>query len=152
MKKQQQKTFLLVAVLFIWGLIGYQIYKRLNPSASPLEVTPFSTSFIPEKKVENSYYKLAGNYRDPFLGKFAEKKKKIVKKRIVKMKPTIHFPYLIYNGIIEGNQSKSYILTIDNQQQILKLGDTISGIKLLRANSKEAIVSFKEVKKIIPLQ
>jgi hypothetical protein len=152
LKKQHKTFFLLFAVLVIWGLIGYQVYKRLNPTKPLLETTSFSSSFTPEKKVENSFYELKGNYRDPFLGKFAKKKKKIVKKRIVKPKPIVRFPNIIYNGIIEGNQSISYILTMNNQQHILKLGDTIEQIKLLRANSKEAVVVFQGNKKTILLQ
>ena len=76
MKKQHKTYLLLGAVLAIWGLIGHQIYSRLNPSIPELETYQGSSSFQKEKVTETSFYEIQKQYRDPFLGKFPTKKKK----------------------------------------------------------------------------
>ncbi len=150
MNKQQKTYGLLIAVLVIWGLIGYQIYIRLNPSTPELEAFTVQNTFKKQQVVETSFYEVKAEYRDPFLGGFP--KKKVRKKRIVKPKEIVRFPRIIYNGVIQGNTSKSYILTINNSQELVKLGQEIQGVKLVMANTKEAIVKFKGVKKTILLQ
>lgn len=150
MNKQQKTYGLLIAVLVIWGLIGYQIYIRLNPSTPELEAFTVQNTFKKQQVFETSFYEVKDEYRDPFLGGFP--KKKMRKKRIVKPKEIVHFPRIIYNGVIEGSTSKSYILTINNSQELVKLGQEIQGVKLVTANTKEAIVKFKGVKKAILLQ
>ncbi len=150
MNKQQKTYGLLIAVLVIWGLIGYQIYIRLNPSTPELAAFTVQSTFKKQQVVETSFYEVKAEYRDPFLGGFP--KKKVRKKRIVKPKEIVRFPRIIYNGVIQGNTSKSYILTINNSQELVKLGQEVQGVKLVTANTKEAIVKFKGVKKTILLQ
>lgn len=149
MKKQQKTYVLLFAVLVIWGLIGYQIYTRMNPPVPKIESTKISNGFVREINVDQSFYELKATYRDPFLGKYPAKKS--IKKTITKPKKNIPYPRVIYNGMIEGSSSKTFILTVNNQQEILKLGESIQKVKLLKADSKEAIVVFEGNKKTILL-
>ena len=148
MNKQKKTYILLAIVLVIWGLIGYQIYKRFNPTKPKLKTIKMQSSFIRKKNVENSFYELQTTYRDPFLGKFPVKKK-VVKKRIEKPKKAVRFPKIIYNGMIEGSESPSFILTVKGKQEILKKGEIIQEVKLITANSEEAIVSYQGIKKTI---
>lgn len=148
MTKQQKTYGLLIAVLVIWGMIGYQIYIRLNPSVPEIEMNQIKTRFQKQKAVEQSFYELSPAYRDPFLGGFP-KKKVVQKKRVVSKKSTSPFPNVQYNGIIEGNRSKSYILTVNGKQEIVKKGQVFQGVKLLRASKTEVQVKFEgELKKI----
>lgn len=149
MTKQQKTYGLLIVVLVIWGMIGYQIYTRLNPSAPEIEMSQIQTRFQKQEAVEQSFYKLNDEYRDPFLGGFP-KKKTVRKKTVFSKKSTTPFPNVQYNGIIEGNRSKSYILTVNGKQEIVKKGQVFQGVKLLRASRTEVQVKFEgEIKKIV---
>jgi hypothetical protein len=150
MNKQQKTYGLLIAVLVIWGVIGYRIYIRLNPSTPELEVFTVQSTFKKQRTVETSFYEVNAEYRDPFLGKFP--KKKVTTKKTVKPKQTIPFPNVIYNGVIQGNTSKTYILTINGKQELVKLGQELESVKLLSANKRQAVVKFQGVKKTIVLQ
>lgn len=151
MKKQQKTYALLIAVLVIWGLIGYQIYIRFTPSTPSIVTSDIQIRYKREHYVQQTNYELHTIYRDPFLGSFP-KKKKVVKKKSVpkKPKPAVVFPEITYNGIIEGNGSKSYILTVNRRQEILKLNEEFLGITLLKASKSEIKVKFKnELKTIV---
>jgi len=151
LKKQQKIVVLLAAVVIIWGLIGQMIYKSLHPSVPEYGLPEISTFSFKETNTPATFYEVEAAYRDPFLGKYPQKKKKI-KRKIIKQKITIPFPNIIYNGLIEGNKTQSYILTINGQQEILKLGETFAQVKLIKANSKEAIVRFQGINKTFLLE
>ncbi|QXP72526.1 hypothetical protein H0I31_02160 [Tenacibaculum sp. AHE15PA] len=149
---KQQKTYLLLAgVLAVWGVIGYQIFSQLSPTENILPVKSENLKYVPKLKIEQEKYFVKANYRDPFLGKlYATKKRKV--KKITPQKETIPFPSVTYNGIIEGAQKKSYIITVNGKQEILKINQTFESITLLQANSKEAKIKFKGVIKRISIQ
>lgn len=151
MNKQQKTYGLLIAVFVIWGIIGYQIYIRLNPPILELKASEVNSSFVRQQINETSFYEVQANYRDPFLGKLPEKKK-VIQKSFVEPKMILPFPSVIYNGIIEGNNSKAYILTINGKQEIVIIGQEIQKIKLIKADSKQAIVKFEGIQKILLLQ
>jgi len=151
LKKQQKIVVLLAAVVIIWGLIGQMIYKSLHPLVPEYNLPETSTFSFRETGTTAPFYEVAAAYRDPFLGKYPQKKKTI-KRKIIKQKITVPFPNIIYNGMIEGNKTQSHILTINGQQEILKLGETFAQIKLIKANSKEAIVRFQGINKTFLLE
>jgi hypothetical protein len=141
MTKQQKTYGLLFAVLVIWGTIGYQVYNRLNPPIPELKLSEIQTQFQRKKIKEQSFYELKKTYRDPFLGSFPIKK--VVRKQtLVSKKAVTPFPNVKYNGIIEGNH-KSYIFTVNGQQEIIKIGEVFQGIKLLKATKNEVKVKFE---------
>ena len=149
MKKQQKTVWLLSAVVIIWGLIGYTFYKRRYPTVPESKIHVVSKSTFKKINESKSFYKVNGEYRDPFLGKYPQKKK-VVKRKIKKIE--VRFPNIIYNGMVEGNNTASYILTINGQQEIVKLGEIFQEVTLKKANSIEAIVLFQGVKKTILLE
>ena len=148
MTKQQKTVGLLVAVLIVWGAIGYQVFMRLQPNSVSTAAETNST-YTPQKYAEKEFYTIKEPYRDPFLGKFPSKK--IVRKKIIK-KTMILFPSIIYNGVIAGNTSQSYILTINGSQEVFKLKETINEVKLLKVTKEEVMITYKGNKKIIRLQ
>jgi hypothetical protein len=149
---KQQKTYLLLAgVLVVWGVIGYQIFSQLKPTGNISPIKSENFKYVPKSKIEQEKYFVKANYRDPFLGKlYATKKTKV--KKITTQKEIIPFPSVIYNGIIEGGQKKSYIITVNGKQEILKINQTFESITLLQANSKEAKIKFNGVNKRISIQ
>lgn len=152
MKKNHKTKTLLVAVLIIWGAIGYQIYSRLNPSIPELQALEIQNTFKKQEVKPPPSYDLKTIYRDPFLGTFPKRKKVVTGRKRTKPKEVIPFPEVIYNGIIEGSSSKSYILTVNRKQEILKKGETYEGVKLIRATKNKAVVQFQKQRKIIQKQ
>ncbi|MDA9316476.1 hypothetical protein N9Q58_01015 [Polaribacter sp.] len=151
MKKQQKTVWLVTAVIIIWGLIGYTFYKRWSPTVPEIKMNEVSKVAFKKIDESRSFHLVKGDYRDPFLGKYPQKKK-VVKRKIVQKKIEIQFPNVIYNGIVKGNKTTSYILTISGQQEILKLGDDFQEVTLIKANSNEAVVLFQGIKKTILLE
>jgi hypothetical protein len=146
--KQQKTVGLLVAVLIVWGAIGYQIFMRLQPNSGTTAIE-IQRTFTPQKYTEKEFHTIKEPYRDPFLGKFPATK--VIRTKKVK-KLTVVFPSIVYNGIISGNTSQSYILTINGRQELFKLKETLNEVTLLKATVEEVKISYKGNKKTILLQ
>lgn len=151
--KKQQKTYLLLAgVLIIWGVIGYQIFSQLNPIEKTSFINNKETEFVPVKRIEQEKYIVKANYRDPFLGKTHSNKRVKPGNNTAKKKEIIPFPSVVYTGIVEGKLAKSYIITVNGKQEILKINQTFDNITLLRANGKEATIKFNSVIKKVSIE
>ena len=149
---KQQKTYLLLAgVLVVWGVIGYQIFSQLKPTGNISPIKSENFKYVPKSKIEQEKYFVKANYRDPFLGKLYATKKRTVKKNTTQ-KESIPFPSVIYNGFIGTDQKKSYIITVNEKQETMKINQTFENITLLQANSKEVKIKFNGVIKRIPKQ
>lgn len=148
MSKPQKTYILLIAVIGIWGIIIYQIFKEKNTEPI-LPTSNIQKKFIPQKIQQKKGDTLDVNYRDPFLGKTPRKKAK--KKKIVTQQP-LRFPSIIYNGNITGNGNTSYIISVQNQQEIVKVGQTFRDVTLVSANSNQIIIAYKKERKTIKLQ
>lgn len=151
MNKQQKTYGLLGIVLIIWGMIGYQIYMRMHPAAPKLNTENRPRFFQKKKTDKHIFYNIHQAYRDPFLGGFPTKKR-IQQKTSIAKKPTIVFPSIQYNGSVENNEGKSYILTINGKQDIVKIGQVLQGVQLIKASKNEVSVKFKNELKNIPKQ
>jgi hypothetical protein len=128
-------------------MIGYSIYSYANPSIESFEVTP-QKQFNNKTKTAQKDTLVISNYRDPFLGKIINDKKKPIKKKVV----ITNFPAVVYHGLVKGNSVTSYIISVQNQQELLKVGQSLLDIKLISANTKRIIVEFKSTRKTIKLQ
>lgn len=148
MIKQQKTVGLLVAVLIVWGAIGYQVFMRLQ-SNSGITAVEINSTFTPQKYTEKEFYTIKEPYRDPFSGKFPSTK--VIRTKKVK-NLTVVFPSIVYNGIISGNTSQSYILTINGRQEVFKLKETNNEVTLLKATVEKVMISYKGNKKTILLQ
>ena len=149
MNKKKKTYVLLVLVIIIWGFIGYYIYKYLNPDVPQIE-TISQKRFVPKMITAKSNDFAISNYRDPFLGSINTVKKPtgVLSSQVQQ----VVFPKVIYNGIVKGNNTKQFIISINNQQEMMKVGTTIQGVKLMQANSKQIIVRFNKISKTIMLQ
>lgn len=147
MNKKQKTAFLLVLVIGIWGLIGYNIYRYLNPEEPVFEKQIQKNHIIEEgSKLKDSL--TISSYRDPFLGIIKTKRKSSNSQSST----IINFPIVIYHGLVNGNNMKSYIISVQNQQEIVKIGETFLNVKLISANAKQIAVAHKGTRKIIKLQ
>lgn len=153
MTKQQKTYLLLVAVLVVWGLIGFRIYRGFhNDKEKELDITPSNNKFVIKQNEISKDYVLKTNYRDPFLGKLPFKKNNRKKTKRSPRNKDIPFPNIIYNGVVEGGDSKSYTITINGKQELVKVGDNIQIIKLIKATPNKIVIRFQGKTKTIQLQ
>jgi len=151
---KQQKTYvLLIVTLLVWGIIGFQIYNRLNPKQEMLAKNSIEQKYEPQKLKKVITYTITADYRDPFLGKFPATKKIVTnkKKKTTKKQHNKRFPKIIYNGIVEG-RSLSFVITINGNQETLKLKETLKDITLLKGNAEEITLLFNEETKTFKQQ
>ncbi len=137
-------------MLGIWGVVGYKILSVANPTLTDIAQQNIDVNFNPKIRTEIDTFYIKTVNRDPFLGTLLIKKKIISKNP----KPNIALVWkpIIYHGIISNQNSKAkvFIISIDNQQYLVKLGQTINEVKLVKGNNKHVILSYKGNRKIIP--
>lgn len=151
MKKKQKTVGLLTAVIIIWGLIGYTFYKRTRTTVAEIKtaVTPKSTFKKNNETIR--FHHVNGAYRDPFLGTNPQKKKR-GKRKTTPTEMKHSFPSIRYNGMVKNKKTASYILTINGQQEIVKLGAVFQEVTLIAANSAEVTVLYKGSKKTFVME
>lgn len=149
MKNKNRTYLLLVAVIAVWGTIGYKLFVGMNPS--PIRTKTISN--VDFKKVETKKGErivIQPDYRDPFLGKIYRKK---VKKPIIKKvpkKPPVVFPLVQFIGIVSGSET-SYILQINGRQEIFKIGETYQEITLQKGSERSVLIRYKGASKKVAL-
>lgn len=147
------KTYiLLVAVLAIWGIIGYRVLGAVSPNVTIEEPQKSVVAFVPKADMVSDTFSIHPKERDPFLGHLYIKKK--LKLRVVKtsVNKELVWPSILYHGMISKQSGKEalYIVSINGQQQILKTGQSIDGVTLKKANKTEIQISFKGKRKTVP--
>ena len=147
MKNKTKIYILLTLVLSIWGVIGHKIISAVNPASPEIIQQNFDTSFNPKTNTEIDTFSIKPSERDPFLGTLYIKKKSIQKK--IKPKELFVWLPIVYHGNISKQDSKTkvFIISIDNEQHLMTLGQVIKGVKLIRGNNSNIIVSYKGVRK-----
>ncbi len=139
MSKNQKTYLLLFAVALVWGSIGYQFYKGYNPDISEIEVGS-PVLFKPESYKKVTSYIITPDYRDPFTGKIYKKPTQLKKK--IATKATVVFPAIVFKGIIKGSKN-SYIISINGNDQIFQLKQTILGVTLVGSKQKNITVKYQ---------
>jgi hypothetical protein len=140
----------MIAVIAVWGTIGYQIYSNMNPS-TPEKQTIGVTEFNKIQTKQVRKIEISPDYRDPFLGKLYRKKKKTQPVQKQSKKVPVIFPQIDFIGLIEGS-TKSYIIQINRRQEIFKVGQTFQGVTLKKAKNKSIIITYKKASKEILLK
>jgi len=147
---------LLVAVLGLWGTIGYKVISALDPEESEVVAENISVDFSPEKTKVDAF-SITQMERDPFLGKLTRntaKTKKSQNKSAKKPDLENPWPQIQYQGMVkkQGATSEIFIITINQQQYLLKRNQELEDIKLLKGNSKEIQVRFNKKTKTFTVQ
>lgn len=141
MKKEKKTYLLLVIVLAIWGVLGFQIFKAVNPSEDVLPIYANTEKIDIIKPKKRDTFSLLANYRDPFLG-IMPKSNTPKKKKIQPKKEALPEKSIAYTGFITEGKSgnKVFFLTIEGQQQILSKNQEFNGVKLLSGNAEKVRV------------
>ncbi|GAA3647257.1 hypothetical protein [Flavivirga jejuensis] len=151
MKGKTKTYMLLVGVLAIWGIIGFKMLGALNPKPPKTLQQDLAVSFNPQINTAVDTFSIRAVDRDPFLGTLYKKKKTIVKRKSAQPKEEFVWPSVIYHGTVAKQQSKSqiFVISINGQQYLMKVGQDIGGIKLRFANAKVITITSKGHRKTI---
>ncbi len=144
------KTYILLAlVLCVWGIIGYRIFSAVNPTRPTNMINEEMLVFKPKATKIKDTFSIQPVDRDPFLGKLYVSKKKA--KGNTTKQHTVEWLSITYHGNISKKNDKQqiFIVTIDKTQYLMKIGQTIKNIKLLKGNSSNVTMIYKGNRKIV---
>ncbi|ARV08209.1 hypothetical protein BTO05_00600 [Winogradskyella sp. PC-19] len=151
--KNKKKTYgLLVLVIAVWGYIGYYVMTSLDPSLP--DYTESKIAFKDDFVFNNSFEKFSIQRvnRDPFLGTVETPISQ--KTNTPKIKKQMSWKPISYLGMIanDTNKDKVFILSIANQQVLLKQGHTHDSVKVIRGNAKNITLRYKDNTKSFKLK
>jgi uncharacterized Zn ribbon protein len=155
--KNKTKTYLLlVAVLVIWSIIGYKIYSSLNPELPEVVLNDAEAVFNPKTGIEIDTFSIKTTDRDPFLGTLTKKSNKTasLKQNNTTKQEDSNWPQITYGGVIKRQNSNEqvFVVTINNTQYVLKKGQKVDNITLVKGDNASITVRFNNTQKIIPIQ
>jgi len=155
--KNKTKTYtLLVAVLVIWSIIGYKIYSSLNPELPEVVLNDVEASFNPKTGIEIDSFSIKTTDRDPFLGTITKKSNKTasLKQNNTTKQEDSNWPQITYGGVIKRQNSNEqvFVVTINNTQYVLKKGQKVDYITLVKGDNTSITVRYNTTQKIIPIQ
>jgi len=151
--KNKTKTYiLLAAVIGLWGYIGFKIINAINPEVPETNEQKLTVAFNPNKNQKTDTFSIQKATKDPFLGTLTSTKK-VKKSNVNSIKKTEpeSMPTITYGGIVKQSTQQVFIVNIDNKQYLLKKGQTVKKVKLIKGNTKEIIVSVNNKRLTIPL-
>lgn len=153
--KNKTKTYLLLAaVLAIWGIIGFKIMSTLNPEPPEAKKQEDRITFTPKSHTAKDTFSIRPAQRDPFLGTLYAKKQESATPRITKPKEEFLWIPITYHGTVSKQDSKEKlcILSINGQQHIMKIGQEVQEVKLVKASNADIQVSYKGQRRTVPKQ
>ena len=110
----------------------------------------FEVAFNPKTNTEVDTFSIQIVNRDPFLGTLLVKKKP--KKKFKKpTQPKVVWVPVLYHGSIskQNTKTKVFIVSINGQQNLMKIGQTIHEVKLIKGNNHSVTVTYKRARKTI---
>ncbi|MEO0525914.1 MAG: hypothetical protein AAFZ89_01740 [Bacteroidota bacterium] len=154
MKKNKKTYLLLVAVVLIWGLIGFKVVAAIDGPSPDATVTTTPVRFTPAPLKERDTFRIVADYRDPFLGTMPTVKKTRSVKRARSVEPQLPRKNIGYSGLITGTGSgkKIFFLTVDGQQLMLSKNESFEGLKLINGDKDKVVVRYNGKRISIPVQ
>jgi len=154
--KHRTKTYvLLVIVLAIWGVAGYNIYSSVyGGTSTAIYTNDDSKELFKEKKIKlRSAFVIHKHERDPFLGTIKREKpnKKAAPIRRA-VKPTKSEVKVEYAGMVKTGNSKGesiFFVNINGTSNLMHIHDRISGIKLISGDESEITIVINGKRKTV---
>lgn len=148
MKNKTKTYILLVAVLAIWGVIGYKIVFAVGSNETKHAEAPNFVAFRPKSNTVVDTFSVQTVDRDPFLGTLRIKQ---TKKITAIKKPEITWPPIKYHGSIKKKhkQNTIFIVSVSGTQYLIKRGQEIKEIKLINGNDRTITMRYNGVMKQI---
>ena len=144
MNNKRKTYLLLIIVLSVWGTIAYRISSGLQ---SPTVNTPKQQGaivFTPKTTPKLDTFSIKNVKKDPFLGRRTLPKKARNKPIQKTVKTTKDSPIIAYTGVIKAKKvsAQIFVLTINQKQCLLKKGQTIDHVTLVRGNHKSVTIRY----------
>lgn len=156
MKSKKAIYFLAILVFGVWGMILRKILLAMQNEDS--DKVAVNTKMVDKLSVPYQYpdtFKLVLNYPDPFTGQLPKRPDTTVKpnaeirNEVPTMAPLDPFEGLKYLGFVADGSGKRRlaILSYKGEEKMLKEGDLLHGIKVLKVeNSAIKITSGRAIK------
>lgn len=140
----------MAAVLVVWGVIAFKINSGLGPKEALKTETIQNQSFTPPIRVKVDSFSIQKVDRDPFLGTLYQPPKK-TKKPVQKPSKPIGFKPITYLGLVQKthNRTPVFVININTHQYIMKKGQTVDSVTLVKGNASEIVVRYKHQLKTI---
>ena len=158
MKNKKLIYILLPLTAIIWGMIVYRIFFDTNAQEE-------SSLFVQNKSTQNravappDTFELLLNYPDPFLkherrvipNTDVSTTKKEAEPKPQKPAEVVNWPAIKYGGLVRqvNQENELAIVTINGSSQLMKTGETVNDIKLIKIYNDSIIVSFQTQKRTI---
>ncbi|MGC1633074.1 MAG: hypothetical protein WA749_13265 [Gelidibacter sp.] len=157
MKNKTKTYILLVTVLGVWGIIAYKMISAIRPAPPEIASHEQLTDFKPKQEVKRDTFSITPVSRDPFLGNLTAKSVIPPSRHPIKNSPEIvpvENPLITYGGLIkkQNNDAQIFVLNINSTQYLLKKGQRVNDVTLVRGNSKEVVIRYKNAQQTIALQ
>ncbi len=140
MKAKKNIYILLPLTLIVWGIVAFRFWKITSDSIEPIQQKTIYDTTIPKQGIEKPTLLL--NYNDPFLKRKRKKNKKVPKKIIPKKVEKVIWPKITYKGMVKSNSKKLIIITINNKQYVMGVGDENYGVKVVKILKEEFKLSY----------
>jgi len=153
--KNKTKTYvLLIVVISVWGVIGYQVWTGLNQEIPEVEHNGITIAFNPKNSISIDTFSVQIFNRDPFLGTLIIKSNNKRAPRKLKVLNKILWLPISYDGLIQKRDSrqKVFVITISGKQHLIKRGQSIDSVSLVRGNAKSIVVKYKNQQKTFNIQ
>ncbi len=145
LKGKKGLYILLPLVVFIWGAIIFQVVDAFSDE-DPVVSDITNVSFATIKTKEREKFTIGEVDRDPFLGTVYKPTKVIPKTyKALTKKSEIVWPSIRYKGLVsaQNNASAIFLVEINGADQLMKINDSFSEIKLLKGSSSSIKLKYK---------
>ena len=153
--KISTKTYLLLfTALGIWGTLAFKAIAGLKPNTQATKEEVSANFIKPTLNQDLDTFSIQKVERDPFLGGFvkARKKKKLEPGKKTVLPKEQFNPAISYLGLIKNNKSRDeiFIIKIDGVQYLMKEGENVNGIKLIKGGYQDIKMKYKKRTLTIP--
>lgn len=156
MDKLKNQYILVTAVIVIWSIIGYQLFKAINPDEPVISYSSTKAS-IDNDTLQEINFELLANYRDPF--GVAKKGAALPKVSIpvvnapVKMNTpsvSVDWKALTFQGVVENNNSRSKVALVAGfgKSVLVKEGESIQDFKIISIWKDSILVESAGITKV----
>lgn len=138
MRKKLLLVALVIAVLAVWGLVGFRVWNLARP-----EITKSAKA---EKKTESQSIPkdtLHLDYRDPFLESGKAKTVVLLEKVATIPKPLVQMPPLKYKGMVKGKNGTVKAL-VESKGEVVSLakGAVLEKVRVVEIEPEHIQVLF----------
>jgi hypothetical protein len=140
--------------MVIWGVLIYKIVDAFTSDDVSIAKAQ-KADFKPPTGIQKDTFSLIPIGTDPFLGTVYAKSRPASQhiNAVRKLKTEKLWPRIGYFGIVSDKKSTSsvYIVSINDQQFLLKKGDTLQGLKIIKGSEENISIRFEGQTKEFPI-